>query len=55
MEEFLGYLGLFEPKSDFAEDHGGHMVAHSVSPAYKGKTHSTINRSNTFSGDPIQP
>ena len=37
-EEFPCHVGLFEPKSDFAEDHGGLMVAHSVSPTYNGKT-----------------
>ena len=37
-EDFPGHVGLFEPKTDFAEDHGGVMVAHSVSPTYGGKT-----------------
>ena len=37
-EEFPGHVGLFEPKSDFVEDHGGLVVAHSVSPTYNGKT-----------------
>ena len=34
-EDFPGHVGLFEPKTDFAEDHGGVMV---VSPTYGGKT-----------------
>ena len=33
-EDFLGHV---EPKTDFAEDHEGLMVAHSVSPTYGGK------------------
>ena len=37
-EDFPGHVGLFEPKTDFAEDLGGVMVAHSVSPTYGGKT-----------------
>ena len=31
-------IGLFEPKPEFPDKHGGLLVAHSVSPTHSGKT-----------------
>ena len=54
-EDFPGHVGLFEPKTDFAEDHGGVMVAHSVSPTYGGENDNSVDKSNTCPSDPLQP
>ena len=54
-EDFPGHVGLFEPKTDFAEDHAVVLWCSLCISNLRRENDNTVDKSNTCPSDPLQP